>query len=66
MKVYNLFNSRDELLCSFTDELEMARYIRRHSRDQTDTTILSTNANSWNETEDVLDVTKNIMENVWS
>jgi hypothetical protein len=58
MKIYSVFNSRNELLANFGNLQELYRYIRRHSRCSADTKIFQTNLDSWNEFDYVLDVTK--------
>ncbi len=66
MLIYSVFNSRKELLATFTDKAELARYVVRHRRDTEDTTILVTFPNSWNEVTEVLDETKKLMDEIWT
>jgi len=49
MSIYTVFNSRKELLATFSDMEELFRYIWRHKRDKNDTTIIKTELNSWHE-----------------
>ena len=63
--VYNVFNSSDVLLSTFLSFDELKKYIKRHKRDSSDTKILVTVADSWNEVLDVNDLTKELMEDIW-
>jgi hypothetical protein len=65
MKIHNVFNSQKQLLASFVSSNELKRFIARHCRDETDTTILSTVADAWNEEEIVMDTTNDWMEEIW-
>ena len=65
MKIHSVYNSRKELLATFIDEKELVRYLRRHSRDVFDTTILTTIADSWNDLNEITDTTTDWMEVVW-
>ena len=65
MKVYTVFNSYNDLLATFTSKRELGRYIVRHSRCVRDTTVLVTNANSWNEIDEVRNCTETIISEIW-
>lgn len=58
-----VFNKAGELLNAFTDRKELMRFIYRNKMDQIK--VFTTYANSWNETNDVVDVTKEILENTY-
>ena len=66
MKIYNVFNSEGNLLASFDSVDELSKYIRRHNRDKNDTTILSAELNSWNESDRIEDVTIEMMHSIWA
>lgn len=66
MKIHSIYNSRKDLLATFVSESELIRFIRRHSRDASDTTVLTTIADSWNEINEVKNTTKDWMDSIWN
>lgn len=62
MKIHTVFNSKKEYLATFASSHELKRYIRRHKRDESDTTIITSELDSWNEfSESLRDTTKEWM-----
>lgn len=59
-----VFNKSGTLLNAFTDRDELMRFIWRGKLDQIQ--VLTTYANSWNETEETRDVTKEILEETYN
>lgn len=66
MKIHSIYNSRKQLLATFISEPSLVGFIRRHCRDTSDTTILTTIADSWNELDEVKDTTSHWMEIAWN
>lgn len=66
MKIYSVFNSSRELLATFTDEPELFRFIQRHKRCVSDTKILTSTANDWNEFENPRNETGVLMHKIWT
>jgi predicted small metal-binding protein len=65
MKIHSVFNSSKQLLATFTDKKELHRFLKRHCREASNTTILTTKANSWNEVDEVINSTNDHMEELW-
>jgi hypothetical protein len=62
-KIYIVFNHQGTLLSAFTAKEKMFEYIRRHKFDQIQIKVAT--ANSWNETEGIVDDSKYLINQAY-